>query len=298
MNQINDIAPSELVSVKAPALLYEMIRSFVVLADKLNLSHAVKELDITRQTVRRHIAHLEEMRGAALFTVDDRKYQLTDHGIEALPEAIDILARGKVWAQGSASHIDGLLRLSHEGRDGWTFFQQQQPLTQIWDKESPVLLEVFKSWVASSGALEHPDFQRVRPFVLVYRESPHGWLCIEVGQESFYTKWWGWANARSSIGRPLSEFPGGPEFEAMLNLPFREVQANGGVRLDEVVTKLPREAGGKPIPLAYKRLLLASRFPDGSFALVAAVDRTRAISIAGIDQDTLRGMPADAVVSF
>ena len=45
------------------AILFELLRSFTTLARTLNLSHAVKELRSTRQTVRRHIAQLEEMRG-------------------------------------------------------------------------------------------------------------------------------------------------------------------------------------------------------------------------------------------
>jgi len=38
------------------AILFELLRSFTTLARTLNLSHAVKELRSTRQTVRRHIA--------------------------------------------------------------------------------------------------------------------------------------------------------------------------------------------------------------------------------------------------
>ena len=298
MNKLTEIVAPAASAVKIPALLFEMIRSFVVLADTLNLSHAVKQLESTRQTVRRHISQLEELMGAALFEVDERRYQLTERGIEVLPEAIDILARGKIWVQGNTRHVGGLLRLEHEAPNGWNFYQQQQPLTQIWDGESDMLREVFAAWVNSKGELEHLNFQKMRPYVLVYRDSPNGWICIELGQESFYTKWWGLKNARSSIGRPLGQFPGGPEFEAMLNAPFREVQANGGVRLDEVVTQIPREEGEQPIPLAYKRLLLASRFPDGSFALIAAIDRSRHISIAGLDQSTLDVMPLDAIVAF
>jgi DNA-binding transcriptional LysR family regulator len=50
-------------------LLFEMIRSFSKLAKTLNLSHAVHELSSTRQTVRRHIASLEEIKGENLFEV-------------------------------------------------------------------------------------------------------------------------------------------------------------------------------------------------------------------------------------
>ncbi|MGJ8590806.1 MAG: LysR family transcriptional regulator, partial [Yoonia sp.] len=272
--------------------------SFVVLADTLNLSHAVIKLDSTRQTVRRHIASLEERMGQTLFTVDNRRYQLTEVGHEVLPEAIELLGRADIWSTGKIRNIDGLHQLSHEEPNGWTFYQQQQPLTQIWQDESSMLREVFKGWVQSNGELDSPYFGEHRPYILVYRDSPSGWLCVEVGEKSFYTKWWGWKNARSSIGRPLGQFPGGPEFEAMLDVPFREVQAHGGVRLDEVVTQIPREEGGGPIPLAYKRLLMASRFPDGSFALIAVVDRSRSITISGLDQSTLKVMPSDAIVSF
>ena len=45
-------------------LLFEMIRSFTTLAQTLNLSHAVAELNSTRQTVRRHISQLEALRSA------------------------------------------------------------------------------------------------------------------------------------------------------------------------------------------------------------------------------------------
>lgn len=298
MNKESKIVASENQRSKAPALLYEMIRSFVTLADTLNLSHAVIQLDSTRQTVRRHIASLEERMGTTLFDVDNRRYQLTDSGREVLPQAIELLGSADAWSLGKIRNIGRLLKLSHEEPNGWTFYQQQQPLTQIWEAESPMLREVFKGWVKSAGELDSPHFEAHRPYVLVYRDSPSGWLCVELGEESFYTKWWGWKNARSSIGRPLGQFPGGPEFEAMLDVPFREVQANGGVRLDEVVTQIPRDEGGAPIPLAYKRLLLASRFPDGSFALIAVVDRSRSITISGLDQTTLSDMPMDAIVSF
>ncbi|MEO1399352.1 MAG: LysR family transcriptional regulator, partial [Pseudomonadota bacterium] len=68
-------------------LLFEMLRSFTTLAKTLNLSHAVSELNSTRQTVRRHIALLEEMRGEVLFDVVNRRYELTEAGQAALPAA-------------------------------------------------------------------------------------------------------------------------------------------------------------------------------------------------------------------
>ncbi|WOI27836.1 LysR family transcriptional regulator [Sulfitobacter dubius] len=293
-----DAAPKPRQKEPAPALLFEMIRSFVTLASTLNLSHAVAQLSSTRQTVRRHIQQLEDTMGAALFSIENRRYSLTKVGIEALPEARDILDRGKLWLDGKTRHADGMLRLSHEEPNGWCFHQQQQPLSLIWDGGSPMLQAALQAWTQSQGELESEAFRAMRPYMLVYRDSPNGWICTEVGEKSFYTQWWGWSNARSSIGRPLKLFPGGPEFENMLNFPFREVEATYGVRLDEVVTQIPREEGGAPVPLAYKRLLMAGRYPDKSFALIAAVDRSASVNIVGVDETFLREMPLDAKVTF
>ncbi len=118
--------PQTLQKDPAPALLFEMMRSFVTLAHTLNLSHAVAELVSTRQTVRRHIQQLEEAMGAPLFTIENRRYSLTKVGLEALPEARDILDRGKLWLDGKTRHADGMLRLSHEEPNGWSFHQQQK----------------------------------------------------------------------------------------------------------------------------------------------------------------------------
>ncbi|MGJ8547093.1 MAG: LysR family transcriptional regulator [Sulfitobacter sp.] len=282
----------------APALLYEMMRSFTTLARTLNLSHAVEELKSTRQTVRRHIAQLEEMSNDKLFLVQDRHYHLTQHGAEMLPEADELLSRGRLWAAGKSRHVNDLMGFSHEEPNGWSFYQQQQPLSHMWTNTCRLLPEVMTRWCQCNGQLEHDDFQSVRPYVLVYRDTPHGWLCVEIGEESFYSQWWGWKNARSSVGRNLGEFPGGREFESLLNQAFHEVKANGGVRLDEVVTQIPREEGGAPVPLAYQRLLLGGEFPDGSLALIAVVDRVQEIRIAGLDQSVLDDMPPDATSKF
>ncbi len=282
----------------APPLLFEMIRSFVTLANTLNLSHAVLELNSTRQTVRRHIQQLEDAMGTPLFEIDARRYSLTPAAIDALPAARDILARGKLWIEGKSRHTHGLQRLSYADQKGWSFYQQQQPLTLLWDGGSPMLQAALDAWTHSRGQLESEAFRVIRPYVLVYRDSPNGWICTEVGEKSFYTRWWGWANARSSIGRPLKQFAGGPDFEDMLNYAFREVQATKGIRFDEVVTRVPREEGGAAMPLAYKRLLMAGRYPDKSFALIAAIDRSSTVNIEGVDQQFLNEMPSDAKVNF
>lgn len=281
-----------------PALLYEMMRSFVALADNLNLSRAVRELGSTRQTVRRHITNLEECAGAKLFAVEDRHYRLTERGAGMLAEARDLVARGQLWVSGNVRHQDGLQGVFYENAHGWYFYQQHQPLAHAWERECSIMRDAIRDWAASGGYIEEPAFQNIRPYVLVYRKSGDKWICVEIGEESFFAKWWGWKNARSSIGRDLSKFPGGEEFESLLQKPFNDLEIQGGLRLDEVVTKVPREPGEEAIPAAYQRLLMGGRFPDDSLAMIAVVDRSEEIRIPGIDQQLLAQMPKDGRSSY
>ena len=225
-------------------LLYEMIRSFVTLADCLNLSHAVEELGSTRQTVRRHISQLEESMEVSLFTVQDRRYDLTDGGRSALPEARVLLARGRAWLARETSFADGLQHLTTK-RGDWVFFQQEQSLSEIWTNEGNELLqETFRAWAMSGGEIEHDAMQHVRPFLIVFRHTAAGWVCTEFGAKSYYVEWFGNDFARSSIGRPLRRMPAGEEFATMLDEAFHRVEATQSARLDYVFTHMPKSQGG------------------------------------------------------
>ncbi len=258
-----------------------MVRSFVMLAQTLNLSHAVAELKSTRQTVRRHIAQLEDMAGEALFVIDDRRYQLTDAGQEALPEAQNILARCNVWARGQVRHQDGMPLYAANFPNGGNFYQQQKPINTVWTSDRPLHAAALKAWALGEGELDSPEFQHIRPYAMVYRNSPNGWICVELGEQSSYVSWFGLANARSSVGRVLGELPGGPDFGRLLSMPFHEVEQEQNARVDHIYTQIVRGPDGQLEQICYVRLLLGCRFPDGSFALVSIVDRHNGIDIAG-----------------
>jgi hypothetical protein len=275
------------------ALLHEMIRSFTTLARTLNLSHAVKELGSTRQTLRRHIALLEEMKGVELFEVRDRQYHLTEAGRRALPEAEDILSRGTSWLNRDVGHVDGLELLSKVLPDGWYFHQRQRPISDIWRSKRPLFREMVKSWTLAHGELEHEALQHVRPYMMVFRDTPQGWLSVEIGDENAYVSWFGWSRARSSIGRDVGKMPGGDDFARLLSAPFEEVKYTRGLRLDHVCTMLPRVENGPMIPLSYQRLMLGGSFPDGTFALLSAVERCYDLLIEGVSEDQVKRMPKE-----
>jgi biotin operon repressor len=282
--------------VESHALLHEMIRSFTTLARTLNLSHAVKELGSTRQTVRRHIAQLEEAKGVALFTIEDRQYRLTEAGRRALPEARDILIRGRSWLLGHVSHLDGMQRVMADLPEGRSFWLQQRPIGNIWLTDRPLLRECFRAWALAGGQLENQFMEHVRPYFMVYRKTPIGWVCVEIGDNSSYVSWFGWTNARSSIGRSIEGLPGGEHFAHLMVEPFEDAAIHQNSRLDHIHMQLQRESEGEFVPLSYQRLLLAGRFPDNSFALISILDRCHEIEIEDLDIEQCRKMPLDLVM--
>ncbi|MFC6639418.1 helix-turn-helix domain-containing protein [Sulfitobacter sediminilitoris] len=291
MNQARDIETATVLRAnnEPPALLFEMIRSFVTLAATLNLSHAVKDLGSTRQTVRRHISHLEASMGEPLFQVEDRRYQLSPLGKAVLPSAKDILARGVLWLNGQSRSV-GQLQQLHASADDWDFYQQQQPLGLIWNDSSVLLRETFRAWSMASGEIESPLFAHVRPYLIIYRQSDVGWICVEFGQKSVYVNWFGQDYARSSIGRPISKMPAGEEFSHLIYEAFDEVQAAQMVRLDHVFTRMPRSDSEGLAPVAYQRLMLSGFFPDRSSAVMSLVVPVHDVKIAGLDLSKVEGL--------
>lgn len=275
-----------------------MMRSFTTLARTLNLSHAVEELNSTRQTVRRHISQLEEMRGAALFNVINRRYELTEEGQAALPSAQNLLGQGQLWLEGQLADVEGLMGMSYDDGAGWYYHQQQQPISVAWKSSSSLFRTAIRQWSLAQGALEAEEMRQIRAHSLVYRDTIAGWICTEVGESSFYSQWYGWAAARSSVGRSLDRFPFGPDLARVMDVPLREVEKTRGMRLDQVVTRNRRDPDGPMENLVFERLLLGCHMPDDSFALLVVVDRPDAIRVSSVDPAILSTMPEDARVKF
>lgn len=281
-----------------PALLYEMMRSFTALARTLNLSQAVDELGSTRQTVRRHISQLEEAMGNKLFDVQQRRYALTAYGQRAVAPAQLLLDQCGIWHQGKFQSVDGMMRFSFEGNAGWIYHQQELPMSVVWSCKSDLLRTALKAWTLSEGKLESRNLAQIRPYILAYREISEGWICVEVGEKSFYSNWFGWAQARSSVGRNLNQFPGGEEFASLANAPFRDVRDGHSVRLDQVVTRMQLSADGSMQHIAFDRLLMGVQMPDGSPAIISVVDRACEIRITDLDAGLLDQVPESAKVDF
>ncbi|KIN73941.1 LysR family transcriptional regulator [Sulfitobacter guttiformis] len=286
------------VARETPALLFEMMRSFTALARTLNLSQAVEELGSTRQTVKRHIAQLEEAMGGKLFEVEQRRYVLSALGERSLESAQTVLDQAKIWYDGAFQHVGGMLRFAFESDTGSLYYQQQLPISCVWQGESDLLRAAIKAWSLSEGMLESHHMSDVRPYLLAYRENSEGWICTEVGEESFYSNWYGWAQARSSVGRNLGSFQGGQAFASLSDRPFRDAATTGGVRVDQVMVQTAAEGEGAPTAIIFDRLMMGVRMPDNSPAVISVVDRAYDVKILGVSDDVLTQLPPRAKVDF
>lgn len=283
---------------QSSGLLFELLRSFTTLARTLNLSKSVRELDSTRQTVRRHIGLLEERKGESLFVLEDRQYQLTDAGQRSLPEAKDLLARGEAWLNNQSGHINGLSHIIFEEDPKFSYYLQQHPLGRLWQDGAPLLQQGFQCWADAKGLIEADAFAPIRPYLVIYRLLENNWICVEVGSKSSYANWQGWHWARSSVGRGLPNLPGGAGFANLLLKPFQEVRDQETLRFDHIHTQLPDKDDKEMVPVSYQRLLLGCRFPDDSFALAMLVNRTHDVSIKNLSDAKVKSMPEEYVMDI
>ena len=268
-----------------------MMRSFCVMARHLNLSRSAELLDLTRQTIRRHIHLIEESRGEKLFLLKDKKYFLTEAGRAALDGAEIIVAKGLAWLKGQYDVRDGLQTIRIRDEQGQpVFFSSQHRLTRIWNDGTDLLQQALHCWVEAKGSIESEKFSPIRPYVLIFRRYRNEWLCAEIGEKSALALWYGWEWAKSSVGRQVEEIPASAIYGEYIIESYDEVRKSGSPRLDHQFRRIARRVGGDLQPMSYQRLLLSCRFPDGDLALASVVELTDRIEISGLERDVLEGV--------
>lgn len=275
-----------------------MLRAFVCLSRHLNLSKACVELGATRQTVRRHITDLEAIKGEKLFEVEDRRYRLTAFGRGALVGAQTILDQLDIWSGHSAlsrSVTGGLEASRYIDAEGREFYSQQHPVSAIALKGLPLVKQALVAWGNAETRLEHPAMEDIRPYTVLYRKGPAGWVFADIGPESAYAKWFGWAWSKSAIGRLMNEDNVGDEFNEFIAGAYSRIYEEGGVRLDHLYAHLPKD-GGDPLPVTFQRLLLGCVFPDGTPGLNVLAVITKQVEIDALGPEELPDLPTELVM--
>ncbi len=261
-----------------------MMRAFVCLSRHLNLSKACNELGTTRQTVRRHITDLEAIFGVQLFEVVDRQYHLTAHGRETLGEAKALLLRLDAWSGQSSlkkNSSGGLEKLQFTDDGGNVFHSQQHPVSQIAMNGLPIMKKSLVAWGNAETQIEHDAMDEIRPYTLLYRKGPAGWVFVHVGTESAYARWFGETISKSAIGKLITDDHVSDEYDEFTGGAYSRIYDEGGVRLDHILAHLPKD-GGKPEPGTFQRLLLGGVFPDGTPGLIIIAAITEQVEIDGL----------------
>jgi len=278
-----------------------MLRAFVTLSKTLNLTATSESLGVTRQTARRHLSELEQIVGHPLFALERHEYALTEFGKESVAEAESILVQMDTWAGRKGVNrriILGLESAQFSDGAGRKFYSQQHPVIQISKNGLPIMQRALTAWGLSLAQIEDPAMADVRPFLVVYRRSVKGWICVEIGERSAYAKWFGWAWSKSAIGRLSHEDNAGNEFNDFIAGTYARIYGAGGVRLDHLHAHLPRETMAEPVPISFQRLLLGCVFPDGTPGLAVLVLMTNKIAIDALPDGFSNCVPDDCVMDF
>lgn len=267
------------------AVTFDMLRAFVMLARTLKISETAERLQITRQTVRRHISDLECLRGGALFDLKKQAYELTPLGEASLMGALSILRQAESYADGAirnSSRSHHLEAARHEGADGDKFLSQQHPVSAVALSGTKLVQETLRAWGSGMASIEAKEMAAVRPFLAVYRRSPAGWVCVEIGDQSAYARWFGWTWAKSAVGLLSENDHAGSAYNRFIAQAYDRIHGEGGVRFDHLFAHLPRENSAHPVPIMFQRLLMGCVFPDGTPALAVLTCATPNVEIDGL----------------
>lgn len=276
-----------------------MLRAFVSLSKSLNLTETTKLLGATRQTMRRHITDLEVILGQALFSLEKQEYKLTAYGKGCVADAESILKQLESWSarsrmtKSSSQWLESAHYLDASGRE---FFSQQHPISRIAKHGLPMMKKTLAAWGLAHTQIEGSAMSDVRPYLVIYRKSQTGWICVEIGERSAYAKWFGWAWAKSAIGRLSEDDNVGNDFNDFISGAYARIYGEGGVRLDHLYAHLPREISDEPVPVSFQRLLMGCAFPDGTSGLAVLVLMTNQIDITALCDVEISCVPEELVM--
>ena len=295
---------------KNHAVMFEMLRSFATLARTLNLSETVRTLGKTRQTIRRHINSLEEIKGCKLLVLEQRGYRLTDEGKRCLEEAESILLQTEMWLGGSLASTDtisGLTNLNFVDDNGNPCMALQHPLHRLWHDSPPILQASFQAWTEARFNIKHAAMDRVRAYLMLFRQVEDLWICAAIGNKSSYATWFSAKWVNSAVGNQLgSTAPRGFLRDQQMTSLFNELTGyayssalkQGNARLDHIYAYLTRDDGNPPQPVSYQRLLLGCKYPDGQDVLAVVIARTNRIEIQGLESDGHIPMPSELEMEY
>jgi hypothetical protein len=266
--------------MKNDEITIQMLRAFVSISKTGSPTDSAQELGITRQSVARHLRSLEEITETEYFARRGREYVLNDQGHSALEEISFLLNRLDKWSgrfETALTTVNGLQRKRFVDSDQRIFITQQHPLHRVTTMH-PLFGDCLNAWTSAGMDLEHTALQPLRPYLVVLRKRANTWSFVEIGEESAYAKWFGWAWSKSVIGNPVTDASFGPEYDDFIYDDYKQVLDETGLRLDDIYAHLTN-ADGELQEVSFSRMLLGCLFPDGTRGLIVLAIPSDAIEI-------------------
>ncbi len=284
---------------RTPSVIYEMLRSFVSVADTLNISKAVEHLGFTRQTIRRHLDDLEIIAGGPLFEVRNRQYHLTNIGERRISGAKELVSNMDDWVEdqyASSSELKSVQFNSPE--NNFVYYLQQHELVKVWDCPTPLLSSSLSAWCRSQARLESDAFEALRDYLLIYRKSRGNWLCTFVGQKSSFVSWLGLTWAQSAVGKIIGDDESNLfDYKFVLSA-YDSVMTSGAPRYDHIHSAYSRDGRDELETVNYQRLLPPLLLPDGEPVLGAMVARTNQLDFGNLDVGEIPLISEELLMEF
>lgn len=283
------------------SLYFAALQSFVVLAQTKRMQDAATQLGVSRQTIMRHVSHLEQLRGdVPLLSHAGHTYSLTQEGKDFFRRAQNILdqARSLAGRTGLSSDIvDGLERTRLITQSGHDYRSQQHPLWRVSEIGTVTIKKAFHIWQKANFDIGHPEVQELMPVLTIFRWQKFGWVCTHVGAESAYAHWVGKEWALSAVGCLQADAPAGRDYQVFASHAYESVLASGSCRYDHHYLELGKEAEHKfKFNLrhgTYQRLLMPFQLPDQTPVLVSLAMLTRQVSFADFEISHDAKMPIE-----
>ena len=138
------------------------------------------------------------------------------------------------------------------------------------------------AWGNAETQIEHEAMEAIRPYSVLFRKGPAGWVFVDVGPEFRLCEVVRLDLVQSAIGKLMNEDDVGDEFNEFIAGAYSRIYHEGGVRLRSPI-RLRVEGRWRSSAGTFQRLLLGCVFPDGTPGLIVLAVITRQVEIDALD---------------
>lgn len=225
-------------------LLYGYVRSFVRLAYLGDVRDVALQLELTRQSIKRHVLELENLLEAQLFEQVGAASKLTSMGALWLPRAQEFYELAGAF-------------LNQKGANQAMYRSSQLPLRMLLRdySNSELLRDFATSWMQGGQSTLSECYSRLKEHCILYERVAGSWKSREIGKLSAFSMRFGVDIAKESENKKLSEMKTGSDLHDEISLLLDGIYTRGGLHFSEVACNLNDASGLTREPILYQRLL-------------------------------------------